>query len=90
MPERVEQGRSIGRGRHTKKTYPRHLSRLLRVGGERRGEETHGEDSDECATPDHHAATAVCWFNAHRADSRSAQAGDAGADVFDQQSQALV
>src|SRR5207245_1347403 len=33
LPERVEQGRSIGRGRHTKKTYPRHLSRLL--GGQR-------------------------------------------------------
>jgi hypothetical protein len=63
LPERGEQGRPIGRGRHTKKTYPRQLSRLLRVGGERRGEETHGEDSDECATPDHHAATAVCWFN---------------------------
>src|SRR4030095_8312604 len=33
------------------------------VGGERRGEETHGEDSDECDIPEHHAATAVCWFN---------------------------
>jgi len=22
-----------------------------------------GEESDECDTPDHHAATAVCWFN---------------------------
>ena len=29
LPERVEQGRPIGRGRHPKKTYPRHLSRLL-------------------------------------------------------------
>jgi hypothetical protein len=36
LPERVEQERPIGRGRQTKKTYPRHLSRLLRVGGERR------------------------------------------------------
>src|SRR5215211_1549666 len=63
LPERIEQGRPIGRRRHPKKTYPRHLSRLLRVGGERRGEETHGEDSDEGDTPDHHAATAVCWFN---------------------------
>jgi hypothetical protein len=63
LPECVEQGRPIGRGRQTKKTYPRHLSRLLRVGGERRGEETHGEDSGECDTPDHHAATAVCGFN---------------------------
>jgi len=39
LPERVEQGWPIGRGRQTKKTYPRHLSRLLRVGCERRGEE---------------------------------------------------
>src|SRR5499426_197747 len=39
LPERVEQGRPIGTGREAKKTYPRHLSRLLRVGGERRGEE---------------------------------------------------
>jgi energy-coupling factor transporter ATP-binding protein EcfA2 len=29
LPERVEQGRPIGRGRQAKKTYPRHLSRLL-------------------------------------------------------------
>src|SRR5215211_8289522 len=29
LPERVEQGRPIGRGRHPKITYPRHLSRLL-------------------------------------------------------------
>ena len=36
LPERVEQGRPIRRGRRTKKTYPRHLSRLLRVGNERR------------------------------------------------------
>src|SRR5262249_28772389 len=63
LPEPVEKGRPSGRGRPPKKTYPRHLSRLLRVGGERDGEETHGEDSDECDTPDHHAATAVCWFN---------------------------
>ncbi len=31
LPERIEQGRPIGRGRHPKKTYPRHLSRLLRL-----------------------------------------------------------
>jgi hypothetical protein len=63
LPERVEQGRPIGRGRHPKPTYPGHLSRLLRVGAERRGEDTHGEESDECAPPDHQAATTVCWFN---------------------------
>jgi hypothetical protein len=63
LPERVEQGRPIGRGRQAKKTYPRHLPRLLPVGGERRGQETHGEHSDECDTPDHHAATAVCWVD---------------------------
>src|SRR5262249_33176607 len=63
LPKCAEQGRPIGRGRQTKKTYPRHLSRLLRVGGERRDEETHGEDSAESDTPDQHAAIAVCWFN---------------------------
>src|SRR5262249_9879835 len=30
------------RGREAKKTYPRHLSRLLRLGGERRSEQTGG------------------------------------------------
>ena len=65
MPERVEQERPIGRGRQTKKTYPRHLSRLLRVGSERRGEETHGEDSDECDTPDRHAGTDVASSPPH-------------------------
>src|SRR5499427_9619988 len=29
LPERVEQGRPIGRGRQPKETYPRHLARLL-------------------------------------------------------------
>src|SRR5262249_16287444 len=29
LPERVEQGLPIGRGRQAKKTYPKHLSRLL-------------------------------------------------------------
>ena len=64
LPERVEQERPIGDGRHAKKAYPRqHLSRLLSDGSERRGEETYGEGSDERNTPDPHAATAVCWFN---------------------------
>jgi len=48
LPERVEQGRPIGRGRQAKKTYPRHLARLLRVGGERRGEDG-SQASDESA-----------------------------------------
>ncbi len=56
LPERVEQGRPIGRGRHTKKTYPRHLSRLLRPGGERRGEEATRQGPKERA-PVHHSIT---------------------------------
>jgi hypothetical protein len=53
LPERVEQGRPIGRGRQAKKTYPRHLSRLLRVGRERRGKEGRKQDEngDECIGP---------------------------------------
>src|SRR5439155_11911804 len=39
------------------------LGRLLGLGGERRGEEAQREDSDECDTSDHHAATAVCWLS---------------------------
>src|SRR5262249_9594046 len=50
LPERVEQERPIGRGREAKKTYPRHLSRLLRVGGERRGEEAPPEHTYERST----------------------------------------
>ena len=56
MPERVEQVRPIGRGRRAKKTYPRHLSRLLRVGGERRGEEATRQAADE-RPPIHHSIT---------------------------------
>jgi len=63
LPERVEQGRPIGRGRHPKKTYARHLSRLLRVGGERHGEKGEGEDDCERIAYDPHAATAVCWLS---------------------------
>ena len=55
LPERVEQARPIGRGRQTKKTYPRHLSRLLRLGGERRGEQR-GSTSQE-RPPIHHSIT---------------------------------
>src|SRR4030095_11439842 len=53
LPERVEQGRPIGRGREAKKTYPRPLARLLRVGGERRREDTESKN-DESDQP--HAA----------------------------------
>src|SRR3989442_1009322 len=58
LPERVEVGRPVGRGRHPKETYPRHLSRLLRVGGERHGEKGEGEDDCERIAYDPHAATA--------------------------------
>jgi hypothetical protein len=57
LPERVEQGRPIGRGRHTKKTYPRHLSHLLRLGGERRGEETAGYGANESSSVHYQALT---------------------------------
>jgi len=56
LPEHVEQGRPIGRGRHPKKTYPRHLSRLLRPDGERRGEEAASHDPEE-GPPIHHSMT---------------------------------
>jgi hypothetical protein len=48
LPERVEQGRPIGRGRHSKEPDPRHLSRLLRVGGERASGRA-GKKDDELA-----------------------------------------
>src|SRR5262245_58247638 len=48
LPERVEQERPIGRGRHPKETDPRHLSRLLRVGGERASGRA-GKKDDELA-----------------------------------------
>ena len=50
LPERVEQGWPIGRGRQAKKSYPRHLSRLLRVGGERRGDEAARDGGHESAS----------------------------------------
>ena len=56
LPERVEQGRPIGRGRQTKKTYPRRLSHLLRLGGERRGEEAASHGAEE-RTSVHHSIT---------------------------------
>ena len=43
--------------------YASDLGRLLGLGSERRGEEAQSEDSDDCDTSDHHAATAVCWLS---------------------------
>jgi len=42
--------------------YSSDLGRLLGLGGEWPGEDAQREDSDECHTSDHHAATAVCWL----------------------------
>src|SRR4030095_11212046 len=53
LPERVEVGRSIGRGPRPKKTYPRHLSRLLRLSGERHGEEHRPRAREERAAVYH-------------------------------------
>jgi hypothetical protein len=43
--------------------YASDLGGLLGLGDERRGEEAQSEDSDDCDTSDHHAATAVCWLS---------------------------
>src|SRR5262249_60775997 len=43
LPERVE----VGPRKHPKKPHPRHLSRLLRLGSERRGEEAPSERAEE-------------------------------------------
>src|SRR5262249_30562280 len=52
LPERVEQGRPIGRERHPKETYPRHLSRrLLRARRERPRCRRAAEKRDELAPP---------------------------------------
>src|SRR5262249_29602923 len=55
LPERVEEGRHIGRGPPPKKTYPRHLPRRLRLGDERRGEK--GETARDERSPIHHWMT---------------------------------
>src|SRR5262249_26105374 len=44
LPERVEYGRRHTGSRRRKNTYPRHLCRLLRAGGERRGKEARKQD----------------------------------------------
>ena len=49
LPERVEQGRPVGRGRQTKKTYPRHLARLLLRARRERPRRRTAEQSDEVA-----------------------------------------
>src|SRR5262249_3717474 len=56
LPERLKQGRSVGRGRQTKKTYPRHLFSLLRLRGARPGEDARANRADE-RSPVHHSIT---------------------------------
>jgi hypothetical protein len=49
LPERVEQGRPIGWGRHPKETYPRHLARLLLRVCRERASGRAGKKDDELA-----------------------------------------
>jgi hypothetical protein len=49
LPERVEQGRPIGRGRQPKETYPRHLARLLLRARRERPRRRTAEQRDEFA-----------------------------------------
>ncbi|HEY1362064.1 MAG TPA: hypothetical protein VGF60_07445 [Xanthobacteraceae bacterium] len=49
LPERVEQGRPIGRGRQPKETYPRHLARLLLRVCRERASGRAGKKDDELA-----------------------------------------
>src|SRR5439155_22626325 len=65
LPERVEQGRPIGRGRQAKKTYPRHPSRLLGLGGEWRGEEAASEHRHEGAPLNHRLKLSTCTRRHH-------------------------
>jgi hypothetical protein len=55
LPERLDDMWGGGGRCRREKTYPRHLSRLLRLGGERRGEQR-GRTSQERA-PVHHSIT---------------------------------
>src|SRR5262249_56900049 len=64
LPERVEQGRPIGTGREAKKTYPRHLSRLLRLCGARPGEDAPTEHGDERSPVHHWMISSICASNA--------------------------
>src|SRR5207302_10087297 len=62
LPERVEVGRPVGRGRQIKKTYPRHPPRLLRFGGQRRREESRAQGAEERAAVHHgNLIIAVGW-----------------------------
>jgi hypothetical protein len=51
LPERVEQGRPIGRGRHSKETYPRRRTPrlLLRARGQRQYDSRSNYSCDETA-----------------------------------------
>ena len=53
LPERVEQGRPIGRGRQPKKTYPRHLSRLLLCARRERRYDSRSNYSCDETAPSH-------------------------------------
>src|SRR5207248_11620590 len=84
LPERVEVGRPVGRGRHPKETYPRHLSRLLRVGSERCGEQTQSEcdDAPDGAAPHSHLlATASCRPSSFEAERRASGAADSRSEA---------
>src|SRR5262249_41425201 len=48
LPERVEQGRPIGRGRQPKETYPRHPARLLLRARRERPRSRAADQRDEC------------------------------------------
>src|SRR5262249_16466998 len=56
LPERVEQGRPIGRGRQPKETYPRHLARLLLRTRRLRPRRCAAEQGDELGTLNWHVA----------------------------------
>src|SRR5262245_42334347 len=64
LPKCVEQGRPIGRGRQTKKTYPGQPSHLLSPGSARRGEETASQNPEE-RPPVHYSITwSARWSSA--------------------------
>src|SRR5262249_36828825 len=74
LPERVEQGRPIGRGRQPKETYPRHLARLLlRARRERPTRCRAAEQRDERAALHSTTSSARCCKN-HGTSSPSALA----------------
>src|SRR5262249_50623183 len=70
LPERVEEGRHIGRGPPPKKTDPRHLSRLLRLSGERRAE--HCSPASHERAPVHRSPLRAARLAPGKAGARSA------------------